>query len=174
MKMRNADQRGLTCSPSASKGSDAGSLLLVLRQIPEPSGDQWGHEEQHGHAGGKNGDLTPPGQAGQGRNRPKLGPRGSLIPGLGRGCDNRVAFALTGGRPRVQVIRNRGRGFWWWETADSTIRRGGGRGLSDWPRRFGRRGVGDGAGRRGRGRDARCGGGGGVGRAWSRARRPLW
>jgi hypothetical protein len=83
----------------ASHRSDAVSLLFVLRKVPEPSGDQWGHEEQHGHAGGKNGDLTPPGQARQGRNRPNLGPRESLIPGLGRGCENRVVFALTVGWP---------------------------------------------------------------------------
>ena len=58
------------------------SLLFVFRQIPEPLGNQWGHEEQRGHAGGKDGDLSPPGQARQGRNRPQLGPRDILVPGL--------------------------------------------------------------------------------------------
>lgn len=36
--------------------------------------------------------------------------QGVLILGSRGGCDNRVAFALTGGRPGVQLIRNRGRG----------------------------------------------------------------
>ena len=107
------------------------SLLFVLRQIPEPLDNQWGHEEQRGHAGGKYRDLAPPGQASQGRNRPQLRPRETLVPGLRRGCDNGVAFTLTGGRPRVQIIRNRGRGLWWRGTADSTTQRGGGRGLPD-------------------------------------------